>query len=211
MTLRGIRRTNGKPQKLARAISTVDLLRMVGNPSGVQDLRDQALLLVGFAGAFRRSELAALDVKDLEFVDEGLIVTLRRSKTDQDGEGRSVAIPYARGGTCAVRALSEWLAFAGIGTGSIFRPVSRSGKVNPGRLSPQSVALIVKRCVRRIGLDPKVYAGHSLRAGFATGAAKAGAPLHKIAAQTGHRSHAMLMRYVRDADLFTEHPLREMF
>ena len=129
MTLRGIRRTHGKPQRQARPLACADLLRMVGEPKTCQEIRDQALLLVGFAGAFRRSELVALDVEDLDFIDDGLLITLRRSKTDQDGSGRQIPIPFARGNICPVRALRRWLEVAGISTGPIFRGVTRVGRV----------------------------------------------------------------------------------
>jgi integrase len=179
-----------------------DLLAMVADLSGTKGIRDRALLLLGFAGAFRRSELVSLDVADLEFVDRGLFVTLRRSKTDQEGAGRKVAIPFARGPMCPVRATKVWLEYAGITEGAIFRPLSRHEGVSAGRLSSAAVALVIKHRTRQIGLDPTKYSGHSLRAGLITSAARLGVSVWKIKAQSGHRSEAMVSRYVRDEDLF---------
>lgn len=210
MTLRGIRRTKGKPQRQARPIECADLLRIVGGPHTRQEIRDQALLLTGFSCAFRRSELVALDVGDLNFTNEGLLITLRRSKTDQDGKGRQVPVPFARGSICPVRALRRWLEFSGISSGAIFRGVTRSGRVLANRLSAQSVTLILKKRARQIGLSVDRVSGHSLRSGFVTSAAKTGASIAKIASQTGHRSTEMVLRYVRDADLFSDHPLSRL-
>jgi integrase len=210
LTLRGIRRTHGKPQGRARPIECADLLRIVGEPKTNQEVRDQALLLIGFAGAFRRSEIVALDIEDLEFIDQGLLITLRRSKTDQEGSGRQVPIPFARGNICPVRALRRWLESSGIDEGAIFRPITRAGRVLPARLTPQSVALILRKRLTRIGLSVDRMSGHSLRAGFVTSAAKIGTSIAKISAQTGHRSTDMVLRYVREADLFEDHPLPKL-
>ena len=210
MTLRGIRRTNGKPQRQARPLETADLLRIAGDAKSAQEIRDQALLLLGFAGAFRRSELVALDVEDLEFIEEGVLVTLRRSKTDQNGTGRKVPIPFARGSVCPVRALRRWLEFASTVSGPIFRSITKTGRILPGRLTAQSVALILKKRAKRLGLPVDRISGHSLRSGFVTSAAKAGASIAKISGQTGHRSAETVMRYIRDADFFTDHPLSRL-
>lgn len=210
MTLRGIRRTHGKPQKQARPLACADLLRMFGDTKTAQEMRDQALLLVGFAGAFRRSELVSLDVADLAFVDEGLLVTLRRSKTDQDGTGRQIPIPFARGSVCPVAALRRWLEFSAIGNGPIFRGVTRSNRILENRLSAQSVALILRKRIALLGLSTDRISGHSLRSGFVTSAAKAGSSIAKISVQTGHRSTEMVMRYIRDAELFSDHPLARL-
>ncbi len=201
-TLKGIRRTYGVAQHQATPILREDLLAMVADLSGTKGIRDRALLLLGFAGAFRRSELVSLDVEDLEFVDRGLLVTLRRSKTDQEGEGRKLAVPFARGSMCPVAATKAWLERGGITEGPIFRCFSSHGDISPDRLSDSAVALIVKQRVRQIGLDPRKYSGHSLRAGLITSAARLGVSVWKIKAQSGHRSEAMVSRYVRDEDLF---------
>jgi integrase len=185
---------------------TDDIRAMVAaTPQSFLGTWDRALLLVGFAGAFRRSELVALDREDVEVTREGLVVTLRRSKTDQDGAGRRVAIPYGTNPeTCPVRALESWLAATGIDAGALFRPVNRHGHMQPGRLSGFAVALVVKRYAAAARLDPAKYAGHSLRAGLATAAAIGGAPERSIMNQTGHRSTAMVRRYIRDGNLFRE-------
>ena len=163
-----------------------------------------ALLLIGFAGAFRRSELIAINCTDLSFVEQGLVIHIRRSKTDQTGEGRKVAIPYARGRHCPVLALKHWLSTAGISDGPIFRAITRHGHVQPSALSTEAVALIVKKRAQAIGLDPSQFSGHSLRAGLATSAAQAGVSAHKIQQQTGHKSIEMLSRYIRDANIFVD-------
>lgn len=202
--MRGIRRTHGVPQKQAAPAIKEDVLAMVSELKGSKGIRDRALLLVGFAGAFRRSELVALTVEDVEKVKQGLLIRLRRSKTDQNGQGRKVAIPYARGKVCPVLALQEWLTIADITTGLIFRGVNRHGKMLDKGLTPQSVALIVKERAEAVGLDPAKYSGHSLRAGLVTSAAQMGVSSWKIRQQTGHKSDAMLHRYIRDANVFTD-------
>ena len=151
------------------------------------------------------SELVGLDLRDLEFTDDGLVVTLRRSKTDQDGAGRKVGIPFGSApATCPVRCLRAWLDAEGITEGPVFRPVGRWGHVGGERLNDRAVARVVKRNVRRIGLDPGGYAGHSLRAGLATAAAQAGKSERAIMNQTGHRSVTMVRRYIREGSLFVE-------
>jgi len=177
---------------------------MVRGLSGIKGTRDKALLLIGFAGAFRRSELVALTVEDVEHVKQGIVIHLRRSKTDQAGEGRKIAIPYARGAVCPVHALQEWLQISGITSGLIFRGVTRHGHISEFGLSPQSVALVVKERAAAVGLDATQYAGHSLRAGLVTSAAQAGISSWKIRQQTGHKSETMLLRYIRDASIFID-------
>lgn len=203
-TLRGIKRTFGTRQRQVSPVLKNDLIRMVDSLSGIKGTRDKALLLVGFAGAFRRSELVALQVCDIEFVEHGMVIHLSRSKTDQEGEGRKIAIPHARGASCAVKSLQAWLTLANIKEGPIFRPVTRHGKIEESALSPQAVANIVKEKVLAIGLDPQKFSGHSLRAGLVTSAAQAGVTAWKIKQQTGHRSDAMLARYIRDANIFND-------
>jgi integrase len=166
-------------------------------------LRDRALLLLGFAGAFRRSELVSLDVADLEFARAGLIVTLRKSKTDQEGNSRRLGIPFGSSETtCPVRSVQAWLEAALITSGPVFRPLDVFDRVQPERLSDKAVARIVKRRAKAVGLDPARYAGHSLRAGLATSAAAAGASERVIMSQTGHRSADMVRRYIREGALF---------
>jgi integrase len=205
-TLKGIKRTLGTAAIQKAPALTEDVRAMVGvTDSGLIGARDRTLILLGFAGAFRRSEVVRLDMDDLDFGRDGLTVTLRRSKTDQEGQGRKVGIPYGSNPeTCPVRVLQAWMEQAGLTTGPVFRPLSRHGQVKPGRLSGIDVARIVKKLAERAGLDTAKYAGHSLRAGHATSAAIAGASERSIMNQTGHRSVQMVRRYIRDGNLFRE-------
>ena len=173
-------------------------------PESLAGLRDRALLLLGFAGAFRRSELVALDVADIAETKAGLLVTIRHSKTDQEGEGVTIAI--ARGDVaCPVRALLEWLNAAGIRAGPIFRPVNKAGTVAAKRLTDRSVANIVKAYAERAGFDASLFSGHSLRSGFLTSAAAKGASIFKMMDVSRHKSVDTLRGYVRDAELFKDH------
>jgi site-specific recombinase XerD len=205
-TLKGIRRTLGTATVQKAPALTADIRAMVDiTNAGLIGLRDRALVLLGFAGAFRRAELVALDVSDLTFNRDGLTVSLRRSKTDQEGQGRRVGIPYGSNpDTCPVRTVQAWLEETGITDESVFRSLNRHGKVQLGRLSPIDVARVVKKLAQRAGLDPAKYAGHSLRAGHATSAAASGASERSIMNQTGHRSVQMVRRYIREGSLFRE-------
>jgi integrase len=160
---------------------------------------------LSFAGAFRRSELVGFSVEDCSFSRDGLTVTLRKSKTDQNGESRKIGIPYGSNpDTCPVRQLQTWLEQAAITTGPLFRAINRHGQMQPERLSGLAVARVVKKLAERAGLDAANYAGHSLRAGHATSAAIAGAGERSIMNQTGHRSVQMVRRNIRDGSLFRE-------
>ena len=205
-TLKGIRRTIGTAAKPKAAALTDDIRTMVdAADAGLIGARDRALILLGFAGAFRRSELVALDIEDCSFGNDGLTVTLRRSKTDQDGAGRKIGIPYGSNPeTCPVRTIQAWIELAGIGPGPLFRSVSRHGQVQARRLAGIDVARVIKKLAQRAGLDATAYAGHSLRAGHATSAAIAGASEQSIMRQTGHKSVQMVRRYIRDGSLFRE-------
>jgi site-specific recombinase XerD len=173
-------------------------------PDQLSGLRDRALLLLGFAGAFRRSELVALDVADISEAKTGLLVTIRRSKTDQECEGITIAI--ARGDiACPARALQEWLDAAGIETGPIFRAINKAGTVATERLTDRSVANIVKAYAGRAGFDASTFSGHSLRSGFLTSAAAKGASIFKMMDVSRHKSVDTLRGYVRDAELFKDH------
>ena len=208
MTIRGIRRTHGSAQRRVAPIMKDDLVAMVeGLGDGLKDLRDRALLIVGFAGAFRRSELVAINCSDIEHVPEGIVINLRRSKTDQEGKGRQVAIPYAKGAACPVFSLKAWLSAAEITDGSVFRGVNRHGHVSERALSPEAVALVVKRRCVAVDLDPRNYSGHSLRTGLVTSAASADVPVWKIQEQTGHASEDMVERYIRSGRLFANNPV----
>ncbi len=204
-TLRGIRRAHGRPQRRAQPLTKEGLFSVLAETGdGLKDARDRALLLIGFAGAFRRSELIAIDYTDIESVKQGVVIHLHRSKTDQEGTGRKIGIPHGRTRWCPVTALSDWMERAGIVEGPIFRPMDRHGKVGDQRLSSEAVSLVIKERVAAVGLDPADYSGHSLRAGLATSAAAAGVSSWKIRQQTGHASDAMLARYIRDGELFVD-------
>lgn len=203
-TMQGIRRTLGSAQKQVAPAVTETIRAMVrALPDGLLGQRDRALLLLGFAGAFRRSELVSLDVADLQFLPEGLVVTLRRSKTDQEGRGTSKAIPMGQWAeTCPVRALKTWLKAANITKGPIFRAVDRYGHISQNHLNDRTVARVVKRSAAAAGFDPDMFSGHSLRAGLATSAAGAGVSELDIAEQTGHKSSRALRGYIRRGKLF---------
>jgi len=205
-TLKGIKRTIGTATAQKTAALTDDIRAMLETTdAGLLGLRDRALILLGFAGAFRRSELVGLDVKDCGFGKDGLTVMLRRSKTDQDCQGRKIGIPYGSNPeTCPVRVLQTWLEQAVLSSGPLFRSINRHGRMQTSGLSPADVARIVKKLAERAGLDAARYAGHSLRAGHATSAAAAGASERSIMNQTGHRSVQMVRRYIRDGSLFRE-------
>ena len=203
---KGIKRKKGTAQHRKKPLLTSDLRRMLAAlPRDLQGVRDRALLLAGFAGGFRRSELAALRVEDLEATQDGVIVRLGRSKTDQEGQGRPVALPYGSDPeTCPVRALRAWVEQAGIGSGPIFRAIDRFGRMSSQALHADSVGYLVKRAVARAGLESAAYAGHSLRAGLATQAAMNGASELAIMKQTGHRSLVTVRKYIREGSLFRD-------
>ena len=207
-TRKGIRRTHGVAQTGKRALLTADLQQLLAHlPKGLLGSRDRALLLTGYAGGLRRSELAALELRDLEFTNQGATLTIRRSKADQEGEGRKVVLPRgAHPASCPVQALWEWLDRSDVDhkikEGPLFRAIDRHGRVSHKGLHPDSVGAILKRMLGRAGYDPKPYGGHSLRAGFATQAAINGATELEIMRQTGHRSLTTLRRYIREGQLF---------
>lgn len=217
--LAGLARERGTRPRQVTPIRLAQLRAMLeATPEDtLLDVRDRALLLLGFASGMRRSELVSLDVGDVTFVDEGADVLLRRSKTDPEGEGRVIGIPHGRvSETCPVVALRRWIGVAGLGaedplfprlmpTGRAARtPRVAIGRVGSGRLSPQGVARAVQRAASRAGLDARAVAGHSLRSGFATEAAAQGAPERAIMRQTGHRSLAMVRRYIREGDRYRD-------
>ena len=196
-TLRGIRRTIGAAAQGKNPATAEVLTAMLALcPRTLAGHRDRALLALGFAGAFRRSELVALEVADLTETPDGLRVRIRRSKTDQEGQGAEIAIP--RGYRLRpVEAVQAWLAAAEISSGPVFRPVLKGGRLQDAPLSPFSAAQIVKHYAERAGLDPAAYAGHSLRSGFLTSAAEAGASVLKMVEVSRHRSVDVLRGYVR--------------
>lgn len=205
VAVKGIRRSLGVAKAKKSPVLTVDVRAMLSAlPDTLAGKRDRALLLIGYAGAFRRSELAGLRLEDVAQTAEGVRVFLPRSKTDQEGKGRYIGIKRGKSpATCPVRALADWLRAAGISAGPLFRAVGRYGAVKDA-LTPQSVALIVKRAARAAGLDSSAYSGHSLRAGFVTQGALNGATEANIMRQTGHESSDTVRGYMRIANVFTD-------
>ena len=205
LALAGIRRQLGVAQRQARALDIPSLREIVrALPDDLRGTRDRALLLLGFAAGLRRSEIVGLDVSDVAEEPQGLRLTLRRSKTDQSGEGRQIAILRGRHSeTDPCAALAAWRETGGVAEGALFRAIHVSGKLG-GRLSGIDVNRIIVRAAKNAGLDAAGYSGHSLRAGLATSAAASGASERSIQAVTGHKSTAMLRRYIRAGSLFTE-------
>jgi len=202
----GIRRRLGTaPEKKAPVLGD-DLRALVGTlGADLQGLRDRAILTLGWFCAARRSEIVALQVGDVEFTREGMIVTFARSKTDQEGRGLSKGVPFAgHPDVCPVRVLRAWLDAAKIESGPVFRAVTRTGRLSDGALDDRAVARLVKRAVARVGLDPSRVAGHSLRSGFITTAAKRGKSTGAIMRQSGHRSEAVMRGYIQLATLFDD-------
>lgn len=213
--LRGIRRTHGTAPRQVAALRVEDLWSALPRGDAPRAIRDRALLLLGFAAALRRSELVALNVDDLEIRPEGLALTIRSSKTDPDARGEVLGVPRGRRmDLCPVTALAAWRAVldgvAAPVTGALFRPINRHGTVAPSRLSDRAVAGVVKEAAHRAGFDPDRYAGHSLRAGFATSAAAAGLPERDIMRQTRHRSIAVFREYVRQGSIFLDNPVARL-
>jgi integrase len=204
-TLRGIKRKRQRTALQAKPLLRDDLLLVLdamGN--SLKDRRDRAILLIGFAAALRRSELVGLDAADVEHVRRGIVLHLRRSKTDQDGQGHKIAIPYGRSRWCPIACLDAWLSASGITESAIFHPVDRHGHVCATRLSGEAISILVRERIAAAGLNPVGYSGHSLRAGLATSAAQAGVPAWRIKAQTRHASETMLAHYIRQGELFSD-------
>jgi len=202
--LMGIKRTNGSNQKGKKPLLINDLKLLINaidesKEKNIRKIRDKALVLIGFAGGFRRSELVDIEYEDIEFVEEGVKIFVKRSKTDQSGEGMTKAIPYFDNiNFCPVKALNKWVVEAEIKEGKIFN------------ISDKSVALIIKKYANYAGLDSNRYAGHSLRSGFATSTAESGAEERNIMAMTGHKSTEMVRRYIKEANLFKNNALNKI-
>ena len=202
----------GKPKAPLMAAAVRSIAEGLSRRAGPAIVRDRAILLLGFAAAMRRSEIVSLTPADIEFVPEGLKVTIRKSKTDQVGAGQTVAVPFGSSpATCPVAALKAWMALCTpmgpdgstcTPVGPLFRRIFKGGRIAPESLTPYAVALSVKARAREMGYDPIRLAAHSLRSGFVTSAFNAGASVPKVMATTRHRSTGTVMRYSRDADLF---------
>lgn len=210
--LNGIRREKGVRQEGMAPLMTADVRRLLrALPQNKLGSRDAAILLLGFAGGFRCSEIVGLDVEDIDQTDDGLRITIRRSKTDQEGSGRVVGVPYGSDPkSCPVRVYRRWLAESGISSGPVFRAVDRHGKLSDARLTRQVVFLIVRRGCAAAGLSSQRFGAHSLRAGMATQAAANGASERAIMRQTGHRSVQMVRRYIREGELFTDNAAAQL-
>ena len=202
--LMGIKRVKGINQKAKKPILISNLKQIIkvinqSEEKYTKKLRDKSLLLIGFSGGFRRSELVSIEIEDIEFVSEGVKIFIRRSKTDQSGEGMIKAIPYFENEEfCPVKNLKLWITQSNIKSGKIFN------------ISDKSVVLIIKKYVELAGLDPKRYAGHSLRSGFATSTAESGAEERSIMAMTGHKTTQMVRRYIKEANLFKNNALNKI-
>jgi integrase len=209
---RGMKRAKGKARKGVRPLLLEHLIEICESlGSRLIEVRDRAILLLGFTAALRRSELVALDLDDLNFTTDGLIVTIRRSKTDQEGEGRAVGVPYGKNpNTCPVLAVETWIRRAYLENGPLFRAVDKYSGLSDTRLNDRTVAHVVKRLMKLIGIDPTNYSGHSLRSGLATSAAQAGVSERLIMNQTGHRSLAVVRQYIRDGSLFRDNAVSKM-
>jgi len=202
--LMGIKRTNGTNQKGKKPLLINDLKLLIqaidmSKEKNIRKIRDKALILIGFSGGFRRSELVDIEYEDVEFVEEGVKIFVKRSKTDQSGEGMTKAIPYFDNiNFCPVKALNKWVVVADLKDGKIFN------------ISDKNVALIIKKYANYAGLDAHKYAGHSLRSGFATSTAESGAEERNIMAMTGHKSTEMVRRYIKEANLFKNNALNKI-
>ncbi|MEQ8819423.1 MAG: site-specific integrase [Sumerlaeia bacterium] len=210
--LKGIRRVRGCAPSRKKAISVAELRGLVATcDASPKGRRDRALLLVGFLGGFRRSELVALERDDIQIEDEGLRIRIRKSKTDQDSEGREVGVPVGnRAETCPVLALTAWLQTAGSSEGPVFQSLYRGGRPTGRGLSGNAVACLIKERAMQAGLDPELLSGHSLRSGFCTSAAKAGASEREIARSTGHRSLRILRTYIQAGTVFSENAAKRI-
>jgi len=212
----GIKRRKGNIQKGKKPILINDLKLIIDvidqeKNENIKKLRDRSIILIGFSGGFRRNEIVALDYDDLDFVSEGLKINIKRSKTDQFGEGSKKALPYFDNSQyCPVVSLQKWIKISKINSGSLFRRFSKGSKLSENRLTDQTVALLIKAYLQLAGIDSKNYSGHSLRSGFATSAAESGAEERSIMTMTGHKSTEMVRRYIKEANLFKNNALNKI-
>jgi len=212
----GIKRRKGSIQLSKKPILISSLKKIINviddqNKKEIKKLRDRSIILIGFSGGFRRNEIVSLDYDDLDFVSDGLKINLRRSKTDQFGEGFTKALPYFDNTQyCPVLSLKKWIEISKITSGAVFRRFSKGSKLSENRLTDQTVALLIKEYLNLAGIDSKNYSGHSLRSGFATSAAESGAQERSIMAMTGHKSTEMVRRYIKEANLFKNNALKNI-
>jgi len=212
----GIKRRKGSIQKGKKPL-LINNLKLIINAidqqkkEDLKKIRDRSIILIGFSGGFRRNEIVSLDFDDLDFVEEGLKINLKRSKTDQFGEGTAKGLPYFDNPEyCPVISIQKWIEISRISSGSLFRRFTKGSKLSENRLTDQTVALIIKEYLELAGIDSKNYSGHSLRSGFATSAAESGAEERSIMAMTGHKSTEMVRRYIKEANLFKNNALNKI-
>ena len=212
----GIKRRKGSIQKGKKPLLINNLKKIINvideyNKEDKKKFRDRSIILMGFSGGFRRNEIVSLDHDDLDFVSEGLKINLKRSKTDQFGEGSVKGLPYFDNAQyCPVLSLKNWIQVSNISSGPLFRRFSKGSKLSENRLTDQTVALLIKKYLNLAGIDNKNYSGHSLRSGFATSAAESGAEERSIMAMTGHKSTEMVRRYIKEANLFKNNALNKI-
>ena len=212
----GIKRRKGSLQKSKKPLLINNLKSIINVidqqiKEEINKLRDRTIILIGFSGGFRRNEIVSLDYDDLDFVTEGLKINIRRSKTDQFGEGSVKALPYfSSPHYCPVVSLGNWIKISKINSGPLFRRFSKGSKLSENRLTDQTVALLIKKYLELAGINSKNYSGHSLRSGFATSAAESGAEERSIMTMTGHKSTEMVRRYIKEANLFKNNALNKI-
>ena len=212
----GIKRRKGSIQKGKKPLLINNLKQIINvidsyNNEEIKKFRDRSIILIGFSGGFRRNEIVSLDYEDLDFVAEGLKINLRRSKTDQFGEGAVKGLPYFDNSQyCPVLSVKKWTEVSNIKSGPLFRRFSKGSKLTENRLTDQTVALLIKKYLNLAGIDSKNFSGHSLRSGFATTAAESGAEERSIMAMTGHKSTEMVRRYIKEANLFKNNALNKI-
>ena len=212
----GIKRRKGSLQKGKKPILINNLKQIINvidnlDKEEIKKYRDRSIILIGFSGGFRRNEIVSLDYDDLEFVNEGIKINIRRSKTDQFGEGSIKALPYFENSQyCPVISLQKWIKISNINSGPLFRSFRKGSGLSVKRLTDQTVPLLIKEYLKLAGIDSKNYSGHSLRSGFATSAAESGAEERTIMAMTGHKSPEMVRRYIKEANLFKNNALSKI-
>ena len=212
----GIKRRKGSIQKGKKPLlisNLKDIINVIDKEKNeeIKKIRDRSIILIGFAGGFRRNEIVSLDYEDLDFVQEGLKINLKRSKTDQFGEGSVKGLPYFDNTQyCPVLSIRKWIEISKINSGPLFRRFIKGSKLSDNRLSDQTVALLIKEYLKIAGIESRHYSGHSLRSGFATSAAESGAEERSIMAMTGHKSTEMVRRYIKEANLFKNNALNKI-
>ena len=212
----GIKRRKGSIQKSKKPLLINNIKKIINvidqqKIEEIKKFRDRTIILIGFSGGFRRNEIVSLDYDDLDFVTEGLKINLKRSKTDQFGEGVVKALPYFDNTQyCPVKSIEKWIKISKINSGPLFKRFVKGSKLSKFRLTDQTVALLIKEYLKIADIDSKNYSGHSLRSGFATSAAESGVEERNIMAMTGHKSTEMVRRYIKEANLFKNNALNKL-